>query len=154
MGMLLGCPSNMLQIENNNKIDIRVIKMTNEEKKAKAQAQDSLIQHVFDNLRNLVICATMVLAGGAVIKYSTELSLDSTFNVTIGTLVILAAFCLFSRNMVHGVVKLIRPVKGTRKNWLLIPFGLPLSTCFLFSLFFRHQLMINQSDIFQINVIK
>lgn len=126
--------------------------MTNEEKKAKAEAQDSLIKHVFDNLRNVVICATMALAGGAVIKYSTELPLGSTFNVIIGTLVIIAAFCLFSWNMVHGVEKLIRPVKGTRKSWLLIPFAV----VYMFSILAVFQASIHDKSErhLQIDVIK
>lgn len=117
--------------------------MTNEEKKANAEAHDSLIKHVFDNLRNAIICATIALAGGAVIKYRSDLPFDSTFNLIIGSLVILAAFFLFTWNMVHGVEKLIRPVKGTRKSLLLIPFAM----VYMFSIFavFQSTIM-NQSQ--------
>lgn len=117
--------------------------MTNEEKKANAEAHDSLIKHVFDNLRNAIICATIALAGGAVIKYRSDLPFGSTFNLIIGLLVILAAFFLFTWNMVHGVEKLIRPVKGTKKSLLLIPFAM----VYMFSIFavFQSTIM-NQSQ--------
>jgi cytochrome c oxidase assembly factor CtaG len=105
--------------------------MTNEEKKANSEAHDSLIKHVFDNLRNVLICATIALAGGAVIKYRVELPFGSTFNLIIGVLVTLAAFSLFTWNMIHGVEKLIRPVKGTKIGWLLMPFAV----VYMFSIF-------------------
>jgi Kef-type K+ transport system membrane component KefB len=106
-------------------------KMTNEEKKANSEALDASIKHVFDNLRNVIICATIALAGGAVIKYRLELPLGAKFNLIIGILVIVAAFVLFTWNMIHGVEKLIRPVKKTKKSWLLIPFAI----VYMFSIF-------------------
>lgn len=96
--------------------------MTNEEKKAKANAEDLLIKQVFDNVRNILICIALALAGGAVIKYRLDLPFGSTFNLIIGILIILAAISLFMWNAVHGLEKLAQPVKGTRKSWLLIPF--------------------------------
>jgi hypothetical protein len=102
-----------------------------EEKKAEAEAQDALIKHVFDNLRNVIICVTLVLAGGAVIKYRAVLPLGSTFNTVIGVLVILSAGGLFGWNMVHGVEKVIRPVKGTRKSWPLVLFASVYMFCVL-----------------------
>lgn len=96
--------------------------MTNEEKKAKADAEDLLIKQVFDNVRNILICIALALAGGAVIKYRLDLPFGSTFNLIIGILIILAAISLFMWNAVHGLEKLAQPVKGTRKSWLLIPF--------------------------------
>lgn len=97
--------------------------LTAEEKKAKADAHDILIKHVFDNLRNLFVCAMLALSGGAVLKYRVELPLGSSFNWGIGLLVVVAAVGLFGWNMLHGIEKLIRPVKGTRKIWLLVPFA-------------------------------
>lgn len=97
--------------------------LTSEEKKAKADAHDSLIKHVFDNLRNLFISATLALSGGAVLKYHADSPFGSSFNLAIGALVVVAAVGLFGWNMIHGIEKLIRPVKGTRKGWLLVPFA-------------------------------
>jgi fumarate reductase subunit D len=96
--------------------------MTNEEKNAKAEAEDLLIKQVFDNVRNILICVALALAGGAVIKYRLDLPFGSIFNGIIGSLIVLAAISLFMWNAVHGIEKLARPVKGTRKSWLLIPF--------------------------------
>lgn len=105
--------------------------LTTEEKKAKADAQDALIKHVFDNLRNVLICATFTVAGGAVLKYRADLALGFVFNTVIGVLVILTAFWLFTWNMIHGVEKFIRPIKGTKKAWLIVPFAL----VYMFSVF-------------------
>lgn len=99
------------------------VKLTPEEKQLKAEGYDALIKHVFDNLRNLLICISLAIAGGAVFKYRADLSFGSTANVIIGVLVIFTAIGLFGWNMLHGIDKLIRPVKGTRKAWRFVPFS-------------------------------
>lgn len=98
--------------------------LTQEEKRLKAEAQDALIKHVFDNIRNLLICISLTIAGGAVFKYRSEMQLGSTINVIVAVLVLLAASGLFAWNIHHGVEKLIRPVKGTKRAWLFAPLAM------------------------------
>jgi hypothetical protein len=98
--------------------------LTAEEKKVKADAHDALIKHVFDNVRNVLICTTFAVSGVAVLKYSAGLAFGSEFNTAIGLLVFVSAFGLCVWNMLHGVEKLIRPIKGTRKAWLMVPFAI------------------------------
>ncbi len=122
-------------------------KMTDEEKRAKGEATDLLIKHVFDNLRNVVICVTIALAGSAIIRYRTELPFGSTINLIIGLLVIAAAIFLFWWNMVHGVEKLIRPIKGTRKSWIFIP----VAAVYMFSILAILQASIMDKSKYQAN---
>ena len=96
---------------------------TLEEKKAKSDAQDALIKHVFNHLRNILICVALTVAGGAVWKNSADLPFNSTFNIATSVLIIISAFVLFTWNMIHGVEKIIRPVKGTNKAWRIVPFA-------------------------------
>ncbi|MDP4027550.1 MAG: hypothetical protein Q8P42_01075 [Gallionella sp.] len=95
---------------------------THEERKARSDAQDALIKHVFDHLRNVLICVALIVASGAVLKYRADLPFDSAFNIVISVLVFISACGLFVWNMIHGIEKIIRPVKGTKKVWRIMPF--------------------------------
>jgi hypothetical protein len=96
--------------------------LTVEEKRAKADAHDALIKHVFDSLRNLTLSVTLAVSGGAVLRYRAELPFGSAFNLVISILVVIASIGLFLWNMYYGIEKLIRPVKGMKKAWRLLPF--------------------------------
>ena len=106
-------------------------KLSAEEKKVKADAHDALIKHVFDNIRNLLISVTLAVAGGAVLRFRADLLFGSAFNLAIGILVLFSSVGLFFWNMAHGAEKLIRPVKGTRKAWRLVPFAIVYMLAFL-----------------------
>lgn len=82
---------------------------------------DALIKHVFDNLRNTFLCSALALAAGAIIKYQNEVGFTPESNIVIAFFVIASALVLFCWNLVHGVVKVVRPAKGTRKLWVLVP---------------------------------
>ncbi|SCX91315.1 hypothetical protein SAMN05216420_101315 [Nitrosospira sp. Nl5] len=78
--------------------------------------QDALFQHVFDNLRNVIICATLTLAGAGVIKFRTELEpFGATINAAVGILLILTAFFLCGWNMVNGYKRIVTSTQGTTK---------------------------------------
>lgn len=94
------------------------------DKRLKDEARDGLIRHVFDNLRNLSLCIWLILAGGAVIKYNKVLYFPELTNVIIGLLIIVAALGLGGWNMMHGVEKIIRPIVGTRKAFIAVPFAM------------------------------
>ena len=113
-------------------------KITTEEKKANVAAHDTLIKDVFDNLRNLFICLSLAIAGGAVYKFRTELPLGSLLNLVIAFLVILVACGLLVWNMFHGLNKLIKTVKGTWNNWLLVSFAF----VYVFALFTIFQALV------------
>ena len=113
-------------------------KITTEEKKANVAAHDTLIKDVFDNLRNLFICISLAIAGGAVYKFRTELPLGSLLNLVIAFLVILVACGLLVWNMFHGLNKLIKTVKGTWNNWLLVSFAF----VYVFALFTIFQALV------------
>ena len=70
-------------------------KMTTEEKKANIAAHDTLIKDVFDNFRNLFLCVTLALSGGAVLKLPPEVSFGSSFNIAIAVLVMIVALMLY-----------------------------------------------------------
>jgi len=91
------------------------------DKKRKDAAHDEAIKSVFDNLRNLSICIGMVIAGGAVFKYRSQLYYSETTNVIIGVIIGIAAIGLLVWNMLHGIDKLTRSVQGTRKALKSVP---------------------------------
>lgn len=97
--------------------------LTPEETKIKAEARDALIKHVFDNLRNVLICATLGVGGVAIIKHSSVLALGSMFNTFLGFFVLLSAIFLLAWNMGHGIERVTRPLKGKRNHWLAFPFA-------------------------------
>lgn len=91
------------------------------EEEAEADDQHALFKHVFDNLRNTVICAVLALAGAGIIKYRRELEFfDSTINAAAGTLLILAVFFLCGWNMVNGYKKIVMSTKGTTRIGLYV----------------------------------
>jgi hypothetical protein len=86
------------------------------EEQSTANDQDALFQHVFDNLRNVIICAILTLAGAGVIKFRASLEpLDSTINAAVGILLILTAFFLCGWNMANGYKKIVTSTRGTTK---------------------------------------
>ena len=65
--------------------------------------QDALFKHVFDNLRNALICAALALTGAGIIKWRADLEFfGSNINATIGILLIVTAFFLCGWNIVNG----------------------------------------------------
>ena len=86
------------------------------EEQSAANDQDALFQHVFDNLRNVIICAILTLAGAGVIKFRANLEpLDSTINAAVGILLILTAFFLCGWNMANGYKRIVTSTRGTTK---------------------------------------
>lgn len=78
--------------------------------------QDALFQHVFDNLRNVIVCAILTLAGAGVIKFRVDLEpFGATINAAVGILLILTAFFLCGWNMVNGYKKIVISTQGTTK---------------------------------------
>lgn len=99
-------------------------KSTQEEIDKRQNAHDALIKHVFDNIRNLLMCSSLAFAGGAAFKLRSEVTINSTISGIIAAFVIFIAVGLLFWNMIHGIDKIIRPVKGTRKIWYYFPFML------------------------------
>lgn len=92
-----------------------------EEEEAEAGDQEVLFKHVFDNLRNTLICAALALAGAGIVKYREDLELfDSAINATVGILLILTSFFLCGWNTVDGYKKILLPARGATKAGLYI----------------------------------
>lgn len=98
--------------------------LAQKEEQLKVEAQNALIKHVFDNLRNLLICISLTVGGLAVFKYRAAFGLGSTINTIISGLIVLTALGLFLWNMFHGIRKFSRPVSGTKKALCMLPFAL------------------------------
>jgi len=98
--------------------------MNEQSEKSKVETHDALIKHVFDNLRNVFICTTLLVACGAIFRYREQLQFGVVVNVVLSILLIFISFSLLSWNMVHGVQKIIQPYKKTRKRWLFLPLAL------------------------------
>ncbi|MEQ1560591.1 MAG: hypothetical protein ABL933_16850 [Methyloglobulus sp.] len=96
-------------------------KLTPEEAEARGKVRDELIKHVFDNLRNTIICVTLFFAGLAFYGHSADLPLSPNINRFIGALIGGLAAFLFAWNMIHGGEKVIRPIKNARTKWLFLP---------------------------------
>lgn len=92
-----------------------------EEREIKWKKKDELIKHVFDTLRNLLICVSMAFGGVAIIEYRDALPFNSEFNLFLGGAVVFLSFALCVWNMNHGVEKLIRPIAGTKRAWIFSP---------------------------------
>jgi hypothetical protein len=95
---------------------------TQEQKKVETDTHDVLIKHIFDNLRNIIICATFAVAGAAVVKHSATLALGAMVNIVLGSLVVISAVVLLGWNMIYGARKTISLIKGKKSVWLLLPF--------------------------------
>jgi len=88
---------------------------------AEADDQDALFKHVFDNLRNALICAALALAGAGIIRWRADLEFfGSTINAAIGVLLILTAFFLCGWNIVNGCKNILTPARGATKIGLYV----------------------------------
>lgn len=95
-----------------------ITKESTTEQKIKAEASDALIKHVFDNLSNVLICTTIAIAGAAVIRNRDLLALGPEVNTILGIAILFSALALLGWNMIHGIERIIRPIKGSRKSLL------------------------------------
>lgn len=98
--------------------------MTPEEHQKIVRDQDDLIQHVFNNLRNLFSCGIFANLGIAVVRHRAELPFNSPVNICFGGSVVVASVFLCFWNMKHGVEKFSRPTKGTKNGLKRIPFAI------------------------------
>lgn len=92
-----------------------------EEREIKWKKKDELIKHVFDTLRNLLICVSLAFGGVAIIEYRDALPFNPEFNSFLGGAVVFLSFGLCVWNVIHGVEKLIRPIAGTKRAWIFLP---------------------------------
>lgn len=91
------------------------------EEQLTAGNQDAVFQHVFDNLRNVIICAILTFAGAVVIKFRANLvPSDPTINAAIGILLILTALFLCGWNMVNGYRKIVTSTRGIVKAAIFV----------------------------------
>lgn len=77
-----------------------MIEEESEEIEAETGDRDALFKSVFDNIRNIIVCAALAIAGAGVIKWRADLHFfGPIINATIGILLIFIAFLL---HMEHG----------------------------------------------------
>ncbi len=92
-----------------------------EDADAEAADQDALFKHVFDHLRNALICAVLALAGAGIIKWRSDLEFfGSTINAAIGVLLILTTCFLCGWNIVKGCKNILMPARGATKVGLYL----------------------------------
>lgn len=92
-----------------------------EEREIKWKNRDDLIKHVFDNLRNLIICVSLAFGGVAITEYQDALPFNPEFNSFLGGAVVILSFVLCVWNMIHGAEKLLRPIAGTKIALIFSP---------------------------------
>ncbi|MDQ3185409.1 MAG: hypothetical protein M3Q16_02890 [Pseudomonadota bacterium] len=87
-----------------------------QEEQFTANDQEALFRHVFDNLRNVITCAALTLAGAGIIKFREDLEpFGSNVNAAVGVLLIFTAFYLCGWNMVNGYKKIATSTQGKTK---------------------------------------
>jgi hypothetical protein len=92
-----------------------------EEIEVEADDQDGRFRHIFDHLRNIMICAALALAGTGIVAYRAELQFfGSTLNAAVGILLILTSSVLGGWNIVEGYKKILAPAEGSAKIWLYV----------------------------------
>lgn len=84
----------------------------------KKMNHDELIRFVFDHFRNIGICVTLVIGGGAIMKYRAEMPFGSTISFAMGIVVAVGALILFGWNAVYGGNRLIFQFEGKTKKFL------------------------------------
>ena len=80
---------------------------------------DKLIKFVFDNIRNILISATLVAAGGAIFRFRSEMPLGETFNTVLAVLIGILAFLLLVANLIHGGLKILELSK-VKRRWAFV----------------------------------
>lgn len=91
----------------------------------KNMTHDELLKFVFDNVRNVLICASLITAAAAIFRYRAELPLGGSWNGFLAIALAIAGMGLLSWNLIHGVATIARPYKTNRSRTLfvLIPLG-------------------------------
>lgn len=85
----------------------------------RSMTRDELIKFVFDNIRNVLICASLLTAAAAVFRYRVELPLGGAWNGFLAIALAIAGMVLLSWNLIHGVATIARPYKTNRWRNLL-----------------------------------
>lgn len=86
----------------------------------KVLSHDELIKFVFDNIRNILMCATLFVAAAAVFHFRSEFPLGSYWNGFLALALIIASMGLLSWNLIHGVATIARPYKTNRWRTLFV----------------------------------
>lgn len=86
----------------------------------KGMTHDELIKFVFDNIRNVLICASLITAAAAVFRYRAELPLSGTWNGFLAIALAIAGMGLLSWNLIHGAATIARPYRTNRWRTLFV----------------------------------
>lgn len=90
---------------------------------------EQIVKLIFDNLRNIGICAVVVITANWIQK-SQGTQLENYFALATSSLLYIISFCLFFINMEAGLHKL-RSLKLSR--WVLAVFGAVYGLCIAMS---------------------
>jgi len=89
---------------------------TPKQEKPENMSEDDLIRFVFDHFRNIGISTTLMISGGAVMKYRAEIPFGSISALAIGIGVAVSALFLFFWNICYGIRKIKSEFSKGRKR--------------------------------------
>lgn len=93
-------------------------------------SQDALIKFVFDNLRNVIICASIMATSSAARHLQGKLSLYPSFNHLIAFILAIFSIVLLTWNLIHGVTTIARQFQMNR--WALTLIAMPLMGIYMY----------------------
>lgn len=92
-------------------------------------SNDELIKLVFDNLRNIIICATLATVAGALYRFRADMLFGVEWNSFIAFFLAISSMGLLTWNIIHGVSKIVRPYR--KKRWMTLLLLVPMSAVYM-----------------------
>ena len=80
---------------------------------------DKFVKFIFDNIRNMLICSSMLVASGAVYRFRALLPSGEVFSTLIAIVLGVASLALLVLNLLHGSYKVFELFSAWRR-WAVV----------------------------------